>query len=145
VDFIRRHAGEGRLTTEELSDRVGAALTAKTLGDLDDLVVDLPPQVVEAPAPPPPPSRPGPSFLAGAGMRYAVAVLLLLSLAGGGDGRGHGILLGFWVVALLVLRFVRRADRRRRWQARAQARDAQFPPPPLDATSWHPPRADHWR
>ncbi|MFI9366251.1 DUF1707 domain-containing protein [Kitasatospora sp. NPDC053057] len=36
-------AGDGRLTAEELDQRVEAALSARTLGELTDLTADLPP------------------------------------------------------------------------------------------------------
>lgn len=42
VDVLRVAAGDGRLTPEELDDRVGAALTARTQGELAALVSDLP-------------------------------------------------------------------------------------------------------
>jgi hypothetical protein len=142
VDFIRQHAGEGRLTTEELSDRVGSALSAKTLGELDDLVVDLPAEPFAfptAPVPPPPPRR---SYLASAAVRYAVTMLLLLNLAAVGFAHVRGAVIGFWLVLFVVLRFARRADRRRRYEARARARGAYFPPPPVEPTSWQPPRVE---
>jgi hypothetical protein len=42
VDVLRVAAGDGRLTAEELDERVGAALTARTYGELTALVSDLP-------------------------------------------------------------------------------------------------------
>jgi Domain of unknown function (DUF1707) len=42
VDVLRLAAGDGRLTLEELDERVGAALTARTYGELAALVSDLP-------------------------------------------------------------------------------------------------------
>jgi uncharacterized protein DUF1707 len=39
---IREHFAAGRLTDEELSDRVHAAYSARTQGDLDALLADLP-------------------------------------------------------------------------------------------------------
>jgi len=42
VSFLREQAIEGRLTSEELEERVGRAYAAVTRGDLDRLVVDLP-------------------------------------------------------------------------------------------------------
>ena len=67
VEALRQHHVEGRLTTEELSERTGRAYAARTLGDLDALATDLPPIGPPAPARPlagglPPSSRPhGPS------------------------------------------------------------------------------------
>ena len=40
--FLRDQAIEGRLTADELDERVGRAYAAVTRGDLDALVVDLP-------------------------------------------------------------------------------------------------------
>jgi len=42
VDVLRDAAGEGRLTFEELTDRVEAALQATTRGELERLTGDLP-------------------------------------------------------------------------------------------------------
>ena len=42
VDVLKLAAGDGRLTLEELDERVGAALTARTYGELTALVSDLP-------------------------------------------------------------------------------------------------------
>ena len=50
VEALRDHLTEGRLTTEEFSDRVEAALSARTRGDLADLIGDLPRLTPAAPA-----------------------------------------------------------------------------------------------
>lgn len=42
VSRLREACGEGRLTLEEFTDRMGAAFAATTRGDLDALVADLP-------------------------------------------------------------------------------------------------------
>jgi Domain of unknown function (DUF1707) len=42
VELLRVAAGDGRLTLDELDERVGAALTARTYGELAALVSDLP-------------------------------------------------------------------------------------------------------
>jgi hypothetical protein len=42
VDRLRVAAGEGRLTAEELDERVEAALVARTFNDLSGLTADLP-------------------------------------------------------------------------------------------------------
>jgi hypothetical protein len=49
VEVLTGAAGDGRLTPEELDQRVGAALTARTYGELAALVSDLP-AVPELPA-----------------------------------------------------------------------------------------------
>jgi Domain of unknown function (DUF1707) len=40
--LLREHHAAGRLTAEEFHERMGAALDAKTLGEIDDLLADLP-------------------------------------------------------------------------------------------------------
>ena len=42
VELLRVGAGEGRLTVDELGERVEAALKARTLGELAELTADLP-------------------------------------------------------------------------------------------------------
>ncbi len=42
AERLRKAASEGRLLAEELEQRLGAALTARTYGELDPLVADLP-------------------------------------------------------------------------------------------------------
>jgi Domain of unknown function (DUF1707) len=48
---LRDHYAEGRLTSEELDERVTAALNAKTAGDLRRLMTDLPSPVPTATGP----------------------------------------------------------------------------------------------
>jgi hypothetical protein len=52
VDRLERHYVDGRLTSDELSERVGRAMAARTYGELDALLDDLPP------SPTPPESEP---------------------------------------------------------------------------------------
>ena len=52
VDRLNDATAEGRLTLEEFSERVTAALAARTQGDLDALVADLPSQTRGYPARP---------------------------------------------------------------------------------------------
>ena len=56
VDILCAAAADGRLTMTELDERVGSALTARTLTQLARLVADLlgPRAVVAGPAGPPP-------------------------------------------------------------------------------------------
>lgn len=42
AERLRKAAAEGRLLAEELEQRIGAAFVAKTYGELDALVADLP-------------------------------------------------------------------------------------------------------
>jgi len=40
--LLREHHAAGRLTAEEFDERMDAALSAKTLGEIDELLADLP-------------------------------------------------------------------------------------------------------
>ena len=52
VERLREHFADGRLTSDELDERVTATLSAKTYGDLRAVLADLPePQPVGAPGP----------------------------------------------------------------------------------------------
>jgi hypothetical protein len=53
--LLQRHFAEGRLSAEEFSERVDRVLTARTLGELYELVADLPQlPAVERPSAPSP-------------------------------------------------------------------------------------------
>ena len=71
--FLRDHAAEGRLTPDELSDRVGLAFRAVTIRDLARLTDDLPGSPLRAGR------RGGPAVVVGASVA-ALAVLLPWSL-----------------------------------------------------------------
>jgi hypothetical protein len=42
ASLLREHHAEGRLTAEEFNDRLDRALVAKTIGELDEILADLP-------------------------------------------------------------------------------------------------------
>ena len=52
VAFLREHALLGRLTNDELEDRIGLAYASVTVGDLEKLIADLP-RANRRPAPAP--------------------------------------------------------------------------------------------
>jgi hypothetical protein len=54
VELLRMAAGDGRLTAEELDERLEAALTARTYGELAALTTDLPAIPGSTPGPPVP-------------------------------------------------------------------------------------------
>jgi hypothetical protein len=56
VAFLREHALLGRLTDDELEDRIGLAYASVTVGDLERLIADLP--RANQPAARPPAPRP---------------------------------------------------------------------------------------
>jgi Domain of unknown function (DUF1707) len=56
--LLRRHGGEGRLDLDELEERLDAAYSARTRGDLSRLLVDLPRTPARSrPTPAPVPTR----------------------------------------------------------------------------------------
>jgi len=59
---LREHFAEGRLSPYELDERIAAALTAKTVGDVRRIVADLP-----GPVPTPPRARQSPPWASGHG------------------------------------------------------------------------------
>src|SRR4051794_20476409 len=56
---LRRHHLDGRLDTDELQERLGACYAARTLGQLEPLLADLPGAPAAARAGRRPPPRPG--------------------------------------------------------------------------------------
>jgi Domain of unknown function (DUF1707) len=55
---LREHYAEGRLTSDELEERISAALSAKTFGDLRAIMADLPDSEFAPPQAPPPAMAP---------------------------------------------------------------------------------------
>jgi Domain of unknown function (DUF1707) len=118
---LRDHFAEGRLTREELDERVTAALNARTFGELRRVLVDLP-----EPAPVLAPRAGGPPLAVrrrGPGILPLVALMLLAVIVLPGAGWVFFAALQMFLVFALVVglatvlaahRFRRRA--RRRWQ-----------------------------
>jgi hypothetical protein len=94
---LRDHFAEGRLTREELDERVTAALNAKTAGDLRGLMADLP---GDAPVAPPVPV-PGP-VLVRRRPRILPLVALVLLAAVFIPG-GAWVVLAFFQIVLVLL------------------------------------------
>ena len=103
VAALSEHFQTGRLTREELDERTGRALTARTQKELDELTADLPAIRPAGPAPVVRPRGLGYPWLA-----PVVAALAALAIAalvlGVGDGR-HGW--HWWVIPAALL-FARR-------------------------------------
>jgi Domain of unknown function (DUF1707) len=123
---LREHFAEGRLTADELDERITAVLSARTYGDLRRSMADLPGPV---PVPPRPgPSAPWPSrpvaFRRGPRVLPLLLVVLIAALvlphAGWLFFGLLNVLLLFWLVALVagvfaIARFRRHV--RRYWQS----------------------------
>jgi hypothetical protein len=97
ADDLQRHFVDGRLSSDELSDRVRQAMAARTQGDLDGVVHDLPALPPPASAPTLPPASeptaavPEPASLERAGawdrrdvranaVSYVLVMLLLVAI-----------------------------------------------------------------
>jgi len=127
TERLREHYAEGRLSADELDERITAALTAKTYGDLRGLMADLPDA---APVPPrqwePPPWVGRRAGIAWRGPRILPLALLLLVAALVIPGAGW-IFLAFvkvvfvlWLVACLggvVAAGLFRRHVRRNWRS----------------------------
>ena len=117
---LRDHYAEGRLTQDELDERVSVALTAKTFGELRTLTTDLP-----GPAPVPPrtvarPARGGPPQWRHHRHRTPVPLFVLIALlvvlaSGGGWAlfAFFRLILVFWLVMMLTRMIIGLVYRRR--------------------------------
>jgi hypothetical protein len=125
---LREHFAEGRLTSEELDERITAALSAKTFGDLRHIMTDLPdPAPVEPQADQtPPPWATRPVYAYRRGPRLLPLALFILFAAIVLPGAGFAfvtlfkIILLIWLVTCLagVFAAVRfRRNVRRHWQS----------------------------
>jgi Flp pilus assembly protein TadB len=133
ADRLREHFAEGRLSADELDDRIAATLTAKTFAELRRVTKDLPDPERAAGAPagpgrgyPPPWARRGGFAMRRRRPRILPLLLLLLIAALVIPGAGWllvafvKVALLFWLVASLAavfaaLRFRRHV--RRFWQS----------------------------
>jgi thiamine pyrophosphate-dependent acetolactate synthase large subunit-like protein len=97
AEALRRHFAEGRLDPDEFDQRLSAAFRAKTMGELGDLVADLPQDVVgyALPVPvrdPAPVRRRAPASAQVAAWVTASAVCwtiwLIILVVGGGQAQG---------------------------------------------------------
>jgi hypothetical protein len=139
ADRLREHFAEGRLSADELDERITATLSAKTFAELRRVTTDLPePEPAAGAAPgmgrPGRPGRPVPPPWAGRGgfglrrrrSRILPLVLLLLIAALVLPGAGFvflafiKVVLLFWLVASVAAIFAAarfRRHARRHWQS----------------------------
>jgi len=123
ISALSEHFQAGRLTTEELEERTGQALAARTLGELDELTADLPGPRIAQPSPSAQqaqPLAPRPGLLAYRAPVPTIAIvaaLVIVAVAVGGRVGHHG-LLWLLVPAFIIARargLRRRSSRRSRW------------------------------
>jgi fatty acid desaturase len=124
AERLREATGEGRLRADELEDRLGVAFSARTYGELDALVADLPGPVDRR--------RHTPLLLRGAlalvALLAALAVLVAVALVIVGVVAAWGVwLLLAW---LIIGRHHRTRGRRRVGYSRA------CPPPARRGSAW---------
>jgi hypothetical protein len=107
VAALSEHFQAGRLTTEELDDRTGRALSARTVGELDALTTDLPAgRQAKSACETTSQCRGHAEF---AVIATVLAVLAVVALVIGVRSDHHG--LDIWVVVPIVLIVVRRLRR----------------------------------
>jgi Domain of unknown function (DUF1707) len=81
---LRDHFAEGRLNQDELDERISATLNAKTFGELQPIMADLPEPAPTGPQAGPVPTPPwtgGPAYLHRRGPRLLPVVLLIMLAA----------------------------------------------------------------
>jgi hypothetical protein len=127
AERLREHFAQGRLSSEELDERISAALGAKTFGDLRRIMTDLPePELVQPRASRSAPwgGRPGGVFVRGPRLFPLAMLALIAALVIPGAGwvlfAFLQVVLALWLVAcvagiLAMARFRRRL--RRHWQS----------------------------
>ena len=93
-ECLRRHHAEGRLDTEEFQERIDRCYEAKTVGELDQLVSDLPPEQTSE-------GRFHPRRLRMIPLVPIVIAIVVISAVTGGH-HGH---FGFWLLIPLFFLF----------------------------------------
>lgn len=133
IEKLRHHGAVGRLGVDELTERIEAALDAKTLGQLDDLLVDLPDDSPLSSMPPPsPPVAPYPERHAATVLRHGAQLLILnLALLGLWVSAGTHGLWPIWVVLISIVVFGRRRRNARHRRDGYHGHDGRTPPPYL--------------
>jgi Domain of unknown function (DUF1707) len=106
---LREHYAEGRLTQEELDERISATLNAKTFGDLRPIMADLPEPGSFGPQPgqpgqvPPSVQQPVYGYRRGPRLLPVAVLLLFLVLILPGAGFAFFAFVKFALLAWLIL------------------------------------------
>jgi hypothetical protein len=108
---LGEHFQAGRLTQEEFSERVGKAINARTRGDLDELLADLPSDRPAGSLPASGPAGPPARQLRWAGPTAMLAAAVLLFAVAAASPHSHGRWAPWWVIPLAFI-----AIRRLTWR-----------------------------
>jgi len=108
---LSEHFQAGRLAADELDDRVGRALQARTAADLAPLFADLPGKRPAATGPGTHPGSPAP-FRSAPVPAVPIAIIVVIALGGFLSGHPALIVLVPVLVLLIVRRLAGRPDRR---------------------------------
>jgi hypothetical protein len=111
VAELSEHFQAGRIAADELDDRVGRALQARTAADLAPLFADLPGERPAATGPGTHPGSPAP-FRSAPVPAVPIAIIVVIALGGFLSGHPALIVLVPVLVLLIVRRLAGRPDRR---------------------------------
>jgi hypothetical protein len=114
---LRHHHAEGRLDTEELQERIDRCYQAKTVGELERLLTDLPPE----------PTSDGGFRLRRLRMIPLVPILIAI-VAISAVTHGHHGHFGFWLLIPLFFLFRFALRRRGPWARRRRGDAADYLP-----------------
>jgi hypothetical protein len=135
ADRLREHFAQGRLSTEELDERISAALSAKTFGDLRRVMADLPEPALVPPSGRSAPWAPRPRAVFARRPRILPLAIFALIAAVAIPGAGWvffaflQLVLLLWLVASVAGIFALARFRRhwrRQWQSGGHAYWQQF-------------------
>lgn len=112
---LRRHHAEGRLDAEEFQERIDRCYQAKTVGELEQLVTDLPPEPTSG-------GRFHPRRL----LMVPLVPIVITIVAISAVTSGHGDHFGFWLLIPLFFLFRFCLWRRGPWGMRRRGGAAEY-------------------
>jgi hypothetical protein len=113
VTELAEHLKDGRLLADEFDERVGRAVSARTRGELDGLLTDLP-RPVPGPVPPPAPSRARLPFPLVAIAIFVTGMMLLGGIGRAAAAGGNPVWAIWWLWWLIPVAIVTARGRRLR-------------------------------
>jgi Domain of unknown function (DUF1707) len=112
---LRRHHADGRLDADEFQERIDRCYQAKTVGDLAELVTDLPPE----------PTSEGRFHLQRLRMIPLLPIVIAIVAISAATGGHHGHF-GFWLLIPLFFLFQFARWRHRPWGTRRRGDAAEY-------------------